>query len=332
LTERHFPPSLDRLLPFPITFGFLSGYAVLPSDSGAFERRLAEVAALVEGELAGILGDNAADGEVYRPPRLAAAMRHAVLSGGKRFRPFLVVESARLFGVTPAASVTAAAAVECLHCYSLVHDDLPAMDDDDLRRGVPTVHKAFDEATAVLAGDALLTLAFDLLAGAGTHPQPEIRIALVQALARAGGVGGMAGGQMLDVEAEGAVLDEASVRRIQAMKTGALIAACCEMGAILGDAPTSARQRLGAYGRSLGLAFQIADDLLDVEASAEAIGKASGKDDARGKATFVALLGVEGARDLLSTTIVECESHLAGLAGDTSTLAAAARFAAERKR
>ena len=209
---------------------------MLSSAHDAFAERLAWAAVQVEASLSAILDDEIEAGETYRPPRLAAAMRHAALTGGKRFRPFLVIETARLFGAGPNGPVLAAAAVECVHSYSLVHDDLPAMDDDDLRRGMPTVHKAFDEATAILAGDALLTLAFDILSRPQVHPDAGVRIALTATLARAAGVGGMAGGQMLDLEAEGATLDEAAIRRLQAMKTGALIAASCEMGAVLGGA------------------------------------------------------------------------------------------------
>ena len=206
------------------------------------------------------------------------------------------------------------------------------MDDDDLRRGLPTVHKAFDEATAILAGDALLTLAFDVLARSSTDTRAEVRAELLGVLAQASGARGMVGGQMLDIAAEGVAADEAAVRRIQAMKTGALFAASCEMGGIVGDADAAARDALRRYGQSLGLAFQIADDLLDVEATPEAIGKASRKDDARGKATFVALFGADGARRLLDDTVAECERHLASLPGDTSMLTAAAHFAATRTR
>jgi farnesyl diphosphate synthase len=259
-------------------------------------------------------------------------MRHAALGAGKRFRPFLVVECARLFGVGPARSALAAAAVECVHAYSLVHDDLPAMDDDDVRRGAPTVHRAYDEATAILAGDALLTLAFDVLARPDTHPDAAVRIDLVRILSRAAGLGGMAGGQMLDLAAEHEAADEPAIRRIQAMKTGALIAASCEIGAALGPAPAAARSALRAYGEALGRAFQIADDLLDAEASAESVGKATAKDAGRGKATLVALLGPQAAHAALADAVSECERRLSGLRGDTSILRHAARFAAARKR
>ena len=287
---------------------------------------------MVEAQLTLLLADSPGIGETHRPPRLVAAMRHAVLAGGKRFRPFLLIESARLFGLEPARSALAGAAVECLHSYSLVHDDLPCMDDDDLRRGAPTVHKAFDEATAILAGDALQTLAFDVLARPELHPDAGVRIELVKILAGAAGLGGMAGGQMLDLQAENQALGETEVRRLQAMKTGALIAAACEMGAVLARAASADRAALKNFGEALGQAFQIADDLLDVESSAAALGKATSKDVGRGKATFVSLLGAEGARDLLAATVGDCERRLASVDRDTSVLAAAAHFAAERRK
>jgi farnesyl diphosphate synthase len=301
-------------------------------DRVSLPRRLEAAAALVEPVLDRLLAAAPAAGEIVRPPRLIAAMRHAALAGGKRFRPFLLMESARLFGVAPDASVVAAAAVECVHTYSLVHDDLPAMDDDDLRRGVPTVHKAFDEATAILAGDALLTLAFEVLAGEEAHPDPGVRADLVGTLARAAGIGGMAGGQMLDLQPEADTPDEAAIALMQSMKTGALIAASCELGAALGQALPEARVALRAYGGALGRAFQIADDLLDVESSAAVMGKATAKDSGRGKATFVGLLGAAKARERLAAAVAECDRHLARLDADTAVLAAAARFAAERTR
>jgi farnesyl diphosphate synthase len=302
------------------------------NDASAFEGRLAAAARRTGQVLDKLLAEPPLPGEVTRPARLLAAMRHASLAGGKRFRPFLVIECARLFGVAEERAAMAAAALECVHCYSLVHDDLPAMDDDDFRRGAPTVHKAFDEATAILAGDALLTLAFDALARDATHADPAVRIALVGLLARGAGLGGMAGGQMLDVLAESMAVDEAGVRRLQAMKTGALIAAACEMGAVLGGADGAQRATLREYGAALGLAFQIADDLIDVEASPEAAGKATGKDSWRGKATFVSLLGVDKARARLAEAVNECRRRLDAIGGDTSLLRQAARFAAERKR
>jgi farnesyl diphosphate synthase len=227
-------------------------------------------------------------------------MRYAVLGGGKRFRPFLVIESAGLFGVAPEQVLDVAAAVELVHCYSLVHDDLPAMDNDALRRGRPTVHIAFDEATAILAGDALLTFAFELLAMPSTHPDSAVRCRLASALARAAGTGGMAGGQQLDLEAESAPRDTAPdpdhVREIHEKKTGALMAFATEAGAIVAAASDRERNALAAYGRALGCAFQAADDLLDVEGSTATTGKVTGKDAAAGKATYVSALGIEGAR------------------------------------
>jgi farnesyl diphosphate synthase len=264
-------------------------------------------------------------------------MRHGALGGGKRLRPFLTVEVARLLGVPVEQAGRAGAAVELLHCYSLVHDDLPAMDDDDLRRGRPTVHKAFDEATAILAGDALLTLAFEVLADEATHPDGAVRAALVACLARASGAAGMVGGQMLDLAAEGrfetgrGALPEAEIRRLQAMKTGALLAASVEIGARLGGASPEVLAALGRYGRALGATFQIADDILDVESDAEQMGKATAKDADKGKGTLVGALGLDGAkreRDRLSAEAVEA---LSGFGPEADVLRAAARFAAERK-
>ncbi len=243
--------------------------------SADFAARLAETASAIEEALTARLDNAQRDHEIARPARLMAAMRHGALGGGKRLRPFLLTATAGLFGVTPAAALQAATAIECVHCYSLVHDDLPSMDDDDLRRGRPTVHRAFDDATAILAGDSLLTLAFEILAEEATHADPAIRAALVLALARASGLGGMAGGQMFDLEAEGRYPESrrdgppwpGDVRRLQAMKTGALLAAAVDMGAILGQAGLPQRMALSAYGQSLGAAFQVADDILDVESN-----------------------------------------------------------------
>ena len=290
--------------------------------------RLAEVADTVERRLAERL--SATD----IPDRLAAAMRHGTLGGGKRFRPFLVIECARLSSggaVPPDGAVEAAAAIEALHCYSLIHDDLPAMDDDDLRRGQPTVHRAFDDATAILAGDALLTLAFEILSDPATHPDPAARIGLVGILARAGGPAGMVGGQMLDLAAEHAAPDEDTVRRIQSMKTGALITAACAMGAVLGGAAEADRARLSRFGDIIGLAFQLADDLLDVEAVAEDVGKRTGKDADRGKATLVALHGAAWARSRLADLVAEAESLLAPFGPAAEMLREAARFVADRR-
>ncbi len=307
--------------------------------SDEFRRRLAQTAGAVEDLLSRFLGGELGEGEIARPPRLLAAMRHAVLGGGKRLRPHLVVESARLFGRNSDGVLRAAAAVECVHAYSLVHDDLPAMDDDDVRHGRPTVHRAFDEATAILAGDTLLTLAFDILAEPATAADPSTRVNLVRALSRAAGIGGMAGGQMLDLEAEGRfaadgrplVHSETDVLQLQAMKTGAILAAAIDMGAIVGGADADGRTCLAAYGRVLGQAFQIADDLLDVEGEAEALGKATGKDAAKGKATLVSLMGIATARKRLNQLVGEAEAALVRFGPRGDVLRATARFVAERK-
>ncbi|MGE0256709.1 MAG: polyprenyl synthetase family protein [Alphaproteobacteria bacterium] len=253
---------------------------------------MSDAAAATEAALAALLPDPAA----APAPRLAEAMRYAVLGGGKRLRPFLVIEGARACGVPAARALRVAAAVEFVHCYSLVHDDLPAMDDDDLRRGRPTVHKAFDEATAILAGDALLTLAFEVLAEPATHPDGGVRAALAAGLARAAGGAGMCAGQSLDLAAELAEeLPEAALERLARLKTGALIAFSAQSGAILaGD--EAARAALAAYGEDVGLAFQIADDLLDVTGDAAEVGKGVGKDAARGKQTLMGRRGIERAR------------------------------------
>src|SRR5919198_2421208 len=247
------------------------------SADKAFLPRLNAVASDLEGLLDRLLGSKPVEGEIARPARLIDAMRYASLGGGKRLRPFLVVETASLFQVRRERALMVGAALECVHCYSLAHDDLPAMDNDALRRGQPTVHKAFDEATAILAGDGLLTYAFDILSRPETHPSAAVRIALVSLLARAAGLGGMVGGQMMDLAAEGRfadgplALDESEVTTLQAMKTGALLRFACLAGAILGEAPADRREALDQYGSALGRAFQIADDLLDVEGDAAMI-------------------------------------------------------------
>ncbi len=302
-----------------------------------FAGRLASAAAESERLLGFLLADVPADGEIARPRRLMEAMRHAALGGGKRLRPFLTVETAALFHVPRERALMAAAAIECVHCYSLAHDDLPAMDDDDLRRGRPTVHVAFDEATAILAGDGLLTFAFDILGREETHPDPAVRIALVTGLARASGLGGMVGGQMLDLAAEGrfgpaqAPRGEAATLQMQAMKTGALIRFACTAGAILGAACADDRDAVARYGNALGQAFQIADDLLDVEGDSAVVGKATGKDAAHGKATLVDILGRAGAHARLGALVKEAEAALAGFGDAAGTLVAAARFVAERQ-
>ena len=263
--------------------------------------------------------------------RVHEAMRYASLDGGKRLRPFLVLEGARLFKVSPDCALRAAAAIEMVHCYSLVHDDLPAMDDDDLRRGRPTVHRAFDEATAILAGDGLLTRAFEVLGDPLTHGDPFVRSELVLALARAAGPDGMVGGQMIDLAAEHRLTEIGAISRLQRLKTGALIHFACVAGAIMGHAPPALRDALGFYAQDFGLAFQMADDLLDVEGSAEAVGKAVGKDAARGKATFVSLLGVERAREQATRLAGQAAAHLAPFGEAATRLAELARWVVERK-
>lgn len=303
-----------------------------------FRDRLERTAGATETILDRLLSAEAAPGEIARPPRLLEAMRYAMLGGGKRLRPHLVVETARLFGRDDEGPLRAGAAIECVHGYSLVHDDLPAMDDDDLRRGKPTLHKAFDDATAILAGDALLTLAFDVLADEPTDPDPSSRTTLVLTLARSSGVGGMAGGQMLDLAAEGRFApdgrpipgDEASTLRLQAMKTGALLSASVTMGAVLGRATREERAALAPYGVALGKAFQIADDLLDAEGEAALVGKATGKDAARGKATLVSLYGIDRARRRLSELVEDAEAALAPFGPRADVLRATARFVANR--
>ena len=264
--------------------------------------------------------------------KLYAAMRHAAIGGGKRLRPLLVRAAADLFHVDRVPALRVGAAIECIHVYSLVHDDLPCMDDDDLRRGRPTVHKAFDEATAVLAGDSLHALAFEILADAETHPDPFIRIELSAELAKASGPAGMAGGQMMDLAAEGEDFDLAAVTRLQQLKTGALIGFCLEAGAILGHIPPEGRRPIRAYARDIGLAFQIADDLLDVEGEADITGKAVGKDAAQGKATFVSLLGVARARQQAEMLVDQAIGHLAGFGAEASLLRSIARYVVERDR
>ena len=264
-------------------------------------------------------------------PRLLEAMRYGSLGGGKRVRPFLVIESAALFGVPVEGALNAGAALECVHCYSLVHDDLPAMDNDDLRRGRPTVHKAFDEATAILAGDGLLTLAFEILASPDTHPNPAVRADLGLALARASGVSGMAGGQMYDLEAPGKTLGEADIRLLQAMKTGALITFGCVAGGILGEASQADIAALRAYGDALGAAFQLADDILDVEGDAALVGKATGKDTEAGKGTLVSLFGIDAARVKLAELKAEALAALAPFKPRDEILAEAAEFVVARK-
>lgn len=263
---------------------------------------------------------------------LYQAMRHAAIGGGKRLRPLLVFATARLFGVDPDRAARAATAIECIHVYSLVHDDLPAMDDDDLRRGKPTVHRAFDEATAILAGDCLHALAFEILADEATHPDPHVRIELIADLARASGPSGMAGGQAMDLEAESASFDLNTVTWLQAMKTGALIACSVEAGAILGRLPADQRIGLRGYARDIGLAFQIADDILDVEGDEASVGKALRKDGEAGKETFLTLLGLDRAREQARLLVEQSIAHLHGYGAEGDLLRAIARYVLERDR
>ena len=284
-------------------------------------------AAAVEDKLRGLLP--APEGP---EARLLEAMTYSTLAGGKRLRPFLVTASSEMFGVARECALRVAAAVEMVHTYSLVHDDLPCMDDDALRRGKPTAHVAFDEATAVLAGDALLTLAFEVLAEAETHSDPEVRCELTRTLAAAAGAQGMVGGQMIDLEAENQTLDVGAITRLQQLKTGGLIAFSCESGAILGKAPQQLRHALHAYAHDLGLAFQIADDLLDRRGSAEKMGKTVGKDGAKRKATMVALLGPERAHTQAEMLARQAAAHLEPFAEKAEALRAVADFVVTRDR
>ena len=304
-------------------------------DDSTFAIRLAECQAGIERELEILLGLDPKACEAARPTRLLEAMRYATLGGGKRLRPFLTVETARALGRTDAGPRRAGAAIECIHAYSLIHDDLPSMDDDDLRRGRPTTHRAFDEATAILAGDALQTLAFEILADPATDASADVRVALCLGLARAVGLAGMVGGQMLDIDAERrtAQLSVEEIKRLQSMKTGALLKFSVEAGAILAGANASARAVLGVYGRAIGAAFQIADDILDVESDAATLGKRAGKDAEKNKATLVGALGLDGARRELNRLIEEAMSAVdaaeVGSGGDV--LRETARFVAMRK-
>src|SRR6202046_4313949 len=303
-----------------------------------FLNRLEATAKDVDDLLDRLLTATTVPGELARPERLMEAIRYSCLGGGKRLRPFMVVESANLFDVPRQRALMAGAALECVHCYSLVHDDLPAMDDDALRRGRPTAHKAFDEATAILAGDGLLTFAFDILSRHETHADPRVRIELVMALARASGVGGMAGGQMLDLAAEGrfvqsrAALEfsEQDVRTLQAMKTGALLRFACQAGGILAAATPLQRAALERYGSAVGQAFQVADDLLDLEGDPALVGKQTGKDAAAGKATLVGVLGVPAAKARLKELGTEAEQALAPFGSSAAVLIEGARFVADR--
>ncbi len=295
-----------------------------------FDALLLDNAAHIERALDVLLDAGRLTGPGAPPERLLAAMRHGTLNGGKRLRPFLLRETARLAGVPIEMSLAAAVSVELVHCYSLIHDDLPAMDDDDLRRGRPTVHKQFDEATAILAGDALLTLAFGHLVEHG-HADPAIAMRLVTELAAGAGTGGMVGGQMRDIEGETTALDDFGIARMQAMKTGALIRASIRMGAILGGADNDTLGHLTAYAEQAGRAFQLADDLLDVTASPDAMGKATGKDAKLGKQTLVSRIGVEAARRHLGDIVHDAITALTPFGPEATTLREAARYFATRE-
>jgi farnesyl diphosphate synthase len=298
-----------------------------------FAKRLDKTAEDTETLLGRLLTDKLETDEIARPKRLMDAMRYSSLGGGKRLRPFLVVESAAVFGVSREAALLAGAALECIHCYSLIHDDLPSMDNSDLRRGRPTLHKKTDDATAILAGDALLTLAFDIITRDEIHRDPTVRLKLTRALARASGIGGMVGGQMYDLAGEGRFGDRepVDVARLQQMKTGALLRFGCIAGALLGQASTKEYQALDDYGKALGEAFQIADDLLDVEGDAAALGKPAGQDAALGKTTFVTQLGIEGAKQRVRDLLARGDSALSIFGAKGDVLRATSRFVAERK-
>lgn len=292
----------------------------------SFERQLTESASRIETLLASLLSD-----ENARAPRVIAAMRYAALAGGKRIRPFFVIECAKLVQADPESALRTAAALECIHCYSLVHDDLPAMDDDDLRRGRPTTHVAFDEATAILAGDGLLTLAFEILTSEQTHPDPTVRVELIRELALAAGANGMVGGQMLDLEAGNAQRNADDIVAMQRLKTGMLIEYACRAGAILGGANGEVRSALGEFAANIGLAFQIADDLLDAEGSDEEIGKRAGKDATSGKATFVSILGIPGARERADALVDAAVASLSIFDETADILREAASYVVRRR-
>lgn len=291
-------------------------------------RAEAKIVALEVDALFGQLLADRGDGR----DRLTAAMRHAAIGGGKRLRPLLTVAASRLFGIDPVRAVRAGAAIEAVHVYSLIHDDLPCMDDDDLRRGKPTVHKAFDEASAVLAGDSFHALAFEILADEATHEDPFVRSELLLELARASGIDGMAGGQMMDLAAEGQALDLPTITRLQQLKTGALIEYAVEAAAIMGRLPPEGRTPLRGYARNIGLAFQIADDLIDHSGDETAAGKRLHKDAQAGKATFVSLLGEERARAQADMLVTQAIEHLHGHGAEADLLRAIARYAVERDR
>ena len=311
----------------PLTLGDIAVNKASNNAAAVIADALAEVGEGIES----ILDRQLALPDDQRAP-LYAAMRYSALDGGKRLRPLLVMASARLFAVDPVCALRAGAAVEAIHCYSLIHDDLPAMDDDDMRRGKPTLHRAFDEATAILAGDALQTLAFEMLADPTTHADPFVRLELITELARAAGSAGMIGGQMMDLAAETTTYDLATITRLQQLKTGALIAWSVEAGAILGRVPPDGRAHVRGFARDVGLAFQIVDDLIDVEGDADIAGKAVGKDEAAGKETFVSLMGVDRAREQAQLLFEQAVAHIVNYGPEADLLRAIAQYIVERNR
>ncbi|MEE8440056.1 MAG: farnesyl diphosphate synthase [Micropepsaceae bacterium] len=299
--------------------------AVITSEIVPLERAFAETVSFTDATLDALLPKPSGP-----EARLLEAMRYATLTGGKRLRAFFVLQTGNLFGVDRRALGRVAAAVECLHAYSLVHDDLPAMDNDDLRRGKPALHKAFDEATAILAGDALLTLAFGLIASPEAHGDPYVRCELISRLYAASGHSGMVGGQMMDLAFEGQAPPLPEITRLQRMKTAALITFCCEAGAVMGKASGRPLQALSAYGQEVGLAYQIADDLLDMEGTVAQTGKGVGKDAERGKATVVSVLGPERARSQAGALAAQAVAHLELFDDKADLLREAAKFSAAR--
>ena len=289
------------------------------------QKSLKDFASVIENKMLSLLP--VSEG---REENVIEAMRYALLAGGKRLRPFLVVQSAALFSIDNESALRVAVAIECVHTYSLIHDDLPAMDDDNMRRGLPTTHKKYDDATAILAGDALLTLAFEILSDEKTHSDAEIRCDLILALSRAIGAKGMVGGQMIDLKAENQSLQQDEIIRMQNMKTGELIIFSCEVGAILAKVSDDRRMALKKYAENIGLAFQIVDDLLDIEGNSEDIGKTAGKDIEAGKATLVSFKGVEEARALADELINNAVSHMDVFDEKSEVLKSLAKFVINR--
>ncbi|MEP1230337.1 MAG: polyprenyl synthetase family protein [Litorimonas sp.] len=291
-----------------------------------FKAHLKSVAGDVEAAMSELLPQPSGHQAV-----IMEAMRYAALGGGKRLRPFLVIETARMLGGDLNNALVVGCALECLHVYSLIHDDLPCMDDDDLRRGKPTVHKAYDEAIAVLAGDGLLTLAFELIAADAAHKDPEVRVRLIAELAKAGGHSGMIGGQVVDIKVAEGERDEQLITELQAMKTGALIDFAVRAGGIISGVDDAELEKLSAYARDTGLAFQIQDDILDIEGDIELMGKAVGKDEDLGKATFVSILGLNGAKERAKSLGEAAKQHLANYGKDANILCETVDFVLERK-